>query len=117
VGSSKLDRTLDCIDRWGQRSGISALSRTKGSRAIQTFARNHPFIGSISEGVAFGLLMLVFSSLRTLGTHEQGLLVIWGFGALFLSAWMFVYNYRHFKRDQDRSAPPSAESNRLTGLP
>jgi hypothetical protein len=117
VHSSKLDRALDGMDRWGQKSGISALSRNNGSRALQTFARNRPFIGSLTQGAVWGLLMFLFSSLVTLGNNEQGLLTICGCAALFFAAWMFAYNYRHFKSDRDRTSPPSAETNRLTGLP
>jgi hypothetical protein len=117
AGMSKLDGAMDAADKWGQKSGLGTLGQNRWSRAIWTLARNRPFLGSLTQGAAWGATMFVFLSLVTLGRHELRLLAICAGGALLFAAWMFIYNYRHSKSDRDLTAPPSAETNRLTRRP
>jgi hypothetical protein len=90
--SSRLDEALDGIDRWGSRSGLSAIGKIKWSQAIKRFGRNHPYLGSLTQGIAWGFLMFIILSIRSLGLDESRLAAICAAGALFAAA-AFVYNH------------------------
>lgn len=112
---SRLDRIYDRADRSGRRytdAGVG-LGGTPVGRTFQKFGRDRPLLGTICQSLFIAAIGISFFSLGYRGRNEVTIVLLSVAAGLLFFLWQFPYNIRHWARDRDRNAEPSAPANRL----